>query len=283
MKSKFPHQWLVVLFLQFSSSAFSQQTDSTKVVRDSSSAVNVTNEGILLMRKTDTSRVIGHFAGAVSLTNNGISLVPTFSLGKPAAIFDMSVGGRRLSFEPQLRFALEGKPWSFLFWWRYRLITANRFRLTLGAHPALNFRTIPVSINGDIREVIQTRRYLAGEFVPNYYLTKTVSLGLYYLYSRGIDVDATRHTHFLTVNVNFSSIQLPKQYILRAAPQLYYLKLDEEDGFYITSSITLARRNFPLSLSAILNKAIQTNITGSKDFVWNATLVYSINNNYVKM
>ncbi len=64
----------------------------------------------------DSTKSIGYFGGAVSVTNNGISLVPTFSLGKPAVIFDMVVGKRKLSFEPQLRFALDGKPWSFLFW-----------------------------------------------------------------------------------------------------------------------------------------------------------------------
>jgi len=38
-----------------------------------------------------------------------------FTLGKPAAIFDLSVGNERLAFEPQFRFSLEGKPWSFIF------------------------------------------------------------------------------------------------------------------------------------------------------------------------
>ena len=65
-------------------------------------------------QKNDSTNVPGHFGGAVTVTNNGISFIPNFSLGKPAAIFDLSIG-RRLSFEPQFRFALEGKPWSFLF------------------------------------------------------------------------------------------------------------------------------------------------------------------------
>ena len=104
----------------------------------------------------------------MSVTNNGISLIPTFSLGKPAVIFDMSVGGRKLSFEPQFRFSMEGKPWSFLFWWRYKLINTNRLRMSIGAHPALNFRTLSVTINGEVDEIMETRRFLAGELAPNY-------------------------------------------------------------------------------------------------------------------
>jgi hypothetical protein len=34
-----------------------------------------------------------HFTGNVSVTNNGFSLIPTFSLGKPALISTFSMGG----------------------------------------------------------------------------------------------------------------------------------------------------------------------------------------------
>ena len=63
-------------------------------------------------QKTESTQIASHFGGAVTVTNNGISFIPTFTLGKPAVIFDLSMG-KRLSFEPQFRFALEGKPWSF--------------------------------------------------------------------------------------------------------------------------------------------------------------------------
>jgi hypothetical protein len=51
-----------------------------------------------------------HIGGALTVTNNGISLLPTFSLGKPAAIFDLTVGGEKLSFDPQFRFAWMASP-----------------------------------------------------------------------------------------------------------------------------------------------------------------------------
>ena len=70
---------------------------------------------------------------------------------------------------------------------------------------------------------------------------------------------------------------------MKVNPQFYYLKLDDEDGFYFTSSMTLVKKNFPLSVSAIINKVIQTNITASENFVWNASLVYSFNKKYSKL
>lgn len=233
-------------------------------------------------QKKDSTSSPSHFTGSISATHNGISLIPTFSLGKPATIINLSMGKGKLSFEPEMRFALEGKPWSFLFWWRYR-VKADRFRFNFGAHPALNFKTETVTSNGVSKEVMVTRRYLATELSPNYMITNNISAGIYYLYSRGLDIGTTKNTHFVTVNSNISNIKLSKQFLFRLVPQFYYLKMDQQDGFYFTSTFVLSKRNFPLSLSAIINKTIQTKITASKDFVWNATLTYSFGHKYVKI
>lgn len=64
-------------------------------------------------QEADETKPVYHFNGNVSVTNNGFSLIPSFSLGKPATIATLSVGGERFSLDPQFRFDLEGlKPWS---------------------------------------------------------------------------------------------------------------------------------------------------------------------------
>jgi len=252
---------------------------------------NVMKKGVLFMlllytaqfsfsQKTDSTKKLTHFGAGISVTHNGIAFVPAFSLGKPAAIFDVSVG-RRLSFDPQFRFSLEGKPWAFLFSWRYKLLTKNKLRITLGAHPSLNFRTVS---SGDSFTVTNTfvRRYWTMDFAPSYFIAKNISVGAYYLYSRGIDKDAVKNTHLISVNTNFSNIRLSEQYFMKIIVQGYYLKQIQYDGFYVTSTLALAKRNFPLSLSSILNKAIQSDIPGSKNFIWNLILTYSLNKFFVE-
>lgn len=232
-------------------------------------------------QKADSAKVVSHFSGAASVTNNGISIVPSFSLDKPAAIFMLSMGKKRFSFDPDLRFSLKGKPWSFLFWGRYKLVDNGKFRMNTGAHLGLNFKTSILPINGDSSETTVTRRYLAGELFPRYSLTKNISIGIYYLYSHGLDAGTIGNTNFVTLNANFSNIKISKQFFVKFNPQLYYLKLDEHDGFYVTSTLTLAKKNFPLSISAIVNKVIETDIAG-KDLVWNLSLVYAFQKNYVE-
>jgi hypothetical protein len=221
-----------------------------------------------------------HINNAISATNNGISLIPTFSLGKPATIFDISVGNNRFSFDPQLRFAIEdAKPWSFVFWLRYKLIESKKFKLSIGGHPSFVFQSTPAIVNGVSKEVITTKRFLASELVPTYSINKKISLGFYYLYVHGL-ADATRNTHFISTNGYFTLNHFISTYNLKFIPQLYYLKMDDLGGFYTTSTIILSKNKFPFSISSTINKTIHSSIL-SKDFIWNISLIYSFGKKYV--
>ena len=102
----------------------------------------------------ENRRFLDDFRGLASITHNGISLVPSFSLGDPALLFDLKFTKGRVSFEPDMRFALEGKPWSMLFWFRYKAIQNKKFSLRVGAHPALNFRTVSIIRDGETEEAL---------------------------------------------------------------------------------------------------------------------------------
>jgi hypothetical protein len=233
-------------------------------------------------QNNDSTKHVVNFKTAVSVTNNGFSFIPSFSLGKPAAIINLSIGGKKFSFEPELRFSLEGKPWSFIFIWRYKFIATNKFQFTVGAHvPALAYRTVLVEKNGATQDLIQTQRFLAYELIPNYNFTKNISIGLFYLYAHGIEEDAAKNTHFISLRSNFSNIKLSNQYYLKFNPQVFYLNSDKKEGFYASSGLTLAKQHFPLSISTTVNKPLKTNIAG-KIFDWNVSLIYSLSKNFVR-
>ncbi len=240
----------------------------------------ITGTNALGQQKDSTQR-IAHFGGTITATQNGISLIPSFSLGRPAVMFDLNMGGKKLTFEPFFRFGTNGKPWSFIFWWRYKVLTGEKFKMSIGAHPSFVFRTTPLTTNGTTVDVIQANRYAAVDITPTYFLSKNISIGVYYLYSHGLDKTSVQNTHFLTLNSNFSEIKLFGKFYAKFNPQFYYLSQDGKDGFYFTHSLSLARKKFPLSMQTIMNKAIRTSIPG-RPFVWNASLIYSFNKNYVR-
>ena len=236
---------------------------------------------VAVAQNRDSTIQLHRFAGNMSVTNNGISFIPTFSLGKPATIFTLSMGRKKWSFDPEFRASLQGKPWSLLFWWRYRPITEGRFRLQVGAHPALAFRTTTAILAGKPVEIIQSHRYLATELVPSYQVSKHLTLGIYYLLSHGFDEGSVSYTNFLTLNTSIQAIPMGNSYQLKLQPQVYYLKMDNSDGYYTSCTLTMFRKNNPWSFSALTNKVIHTNIKSSKDFVWNVSLNYSFGKNYV--
>lgn len=213
--------------------------------------------------------------GAVTITNKGISTIPSFTLGKPAVIFDASMGKGKLTFEPQLRFALDGKPWTFLFRWRYRLRESGKYRLSIGVHPALSFRTKSQVSNGTVDDVIVARRFLAGELSSGYSLTQIISIGAYYLYLRGLEPSAARNTHFVGLNVGFTNALFSEQLIVNIRPQVYYLRMDDGTGVYVTSRFSLVTKRLPFSLSAIINKTLRSNISAGEDFLWSVSVTYS--------
>ena len=235
---------------------------------------------VFAQQKDSTKQVLNLFT-AVSITNNGISVIPSFSLGKPAAIIDLDLRYKKFSCEPQFRLGLNGKPWSFIFWWRYKLLKTPKFSLNVGAHPSVLFKTTPDAVvNGVTKDLISAQRYLAAEVVPTYSLTPNISVGAYYLYSHGLQKDGIQNTNFLTLNATFSNISLGKNLFLRISPQVFYLKMDKNDGFYANAAVTISKKNAPLSFTLFGNQKIKSSIAG-QDFVWNATLMYGINRKFV--
>ncbi len=214
--------------------------------------------------------------GAVTVTNKGISFIPSFTLGKPAVISDIAIRWDRVSFEPQFRFGTDGKPWSFLFWGRYRAITRGRFLLAVGGHPALSFKTTAVDAGGGPQEVITASRYVAGEIVATYALTTHLTVGPYYFLGHGLDPDTLKHTQFAAARANVTGVRLSDRYALEFAPQLYYLRTDGLDGYAFTSTATLVVRDVPVSIQVMINKPIRSRVPGGQDFLWNVSAIYAM-------
>lgn len=219
--------------------------------------------------------------GSVTVTSKGLSTFPNLTLGKPAAIFDFSVGGDQFRFDPTLRFGLDGKPWSFIFWLRHEAIKTKKFGLRVGAHPAVTFKTIDVVHNGSTSEMLRATTYLAAEIAPVFRVAKNISLSPYYLFSYGIEDYAVQYSNFFTLIANITNINLSENIYSNLLAQVFYLKMDDWDGVFINSTLSVNKRNFPLSVSSTLNRAIESTIPGDK-LLWNLNLIYRFGGDYRK-
>jgi hypothetical protein len=235
----------------------------------------VLNFSVLAFSQEENNKKPIQVSGSAGITNNGISLIPNFSLGDPAALFSLSLTKGKLSFVTDFNFSLEAKPWYTLYWLKYQLIDNQKFKITTGTHLGLNFFSSEVKTGTSVVEKLQYERYWVIDIFPRYYVSKNSSLGVYYLQSRGIDKGTVGVSHFLTLNANFSKIGLTKATYLGVNPQIYYLNQDGVDGYYFTSAFTFGKNNFPVTLNGMINFPLKTDITAGNKFVWNMSLIYS--------
>lgn len=242
-------QCLFLLFLLNNNSnlAYAQKKDSVKVQEPLKATANI------------------------NINNNGTSLFPNLALGKPAAIINVSVGKKNIYFEPELRWGLNGKPWSYIYWLRFRPKRTEHFGFHVGAHPSYVIRESIVTINGKDETRFVSQRYLAAEAVPVWYHSPKFALGLHVLASKGLDSYAIKRSYFLSVQPRFPNIGLNKNYYLSFFPQVFYLKLDSKKGTYFSESLNINRKGCPISISSIFTYKIKSTILGD-NIIWNVGL-----------
>lgn len=236
---------------------------------------------LLAQEKDSTAAKVSRFGGAITAQSKGISTIPNLTLGKPALVFDMSVG-RKLTFEPQFRFSMAGKPWAMVFWFRYKILSGNKFTLDARANTSLSFKTFTDTASGAYNENIKATRYMAAALSPNYQFNKYFGAGMYLFYTRGIEKYITQNTYMISLRPSISNIPITKNISGRIGPEVYYLKMDARDGIYLNATFLITKKNFPFSVSGLINKALKSNIQSEYNLLWNVGLIYSFNKAYVE-
>jgi hypothetical protein len=129
-------------------------------------------------------------------------------------------------------------------------------------------------------KITQARRYVATEFAPSYKVNDHLNFGVYYLKGTGMQEDGPQNIHFVNFITGISKIPLFSGYSFNITPQLYYLKSDNQDGYYFNSNLVLAKQKSPFVLMYMVNKEIRSNVAGSINFDWNISLLYNFSNKF---
>jgi len=232
----------------------------------------------------DSSKTL-FFTGNINLTNNGFSFIPLFSLGKPATTANLSIGGKRLSFDSQLRFDLDGmRPWSFLFGWSYRLIQNKKFNVRLGSFfPAYAFNNLEYTRKSKNINVLTPQRYFIWNTFISYNISNKINVGVYYLNGRGLEkIDQTKSGNFISFRLFANRINISKSININLNPEFYFLKIDNNDGLYLANTFSLHHLKIPVFFSSTINKAINSNLN-AKAFDWNIGLNYKFRSSFKKI
>lgn len=79
-----------------------------------------------------------------------------------------------------------------------------------------------------------------------------------------------------------SNIPVAEGTTARITPEIYYLKMDGNEGVFFNARLSVSNRNFPVSVSALVNKPLKSNIPSEYDFLWHIAMSYSFGGNYTK-
>lgn len=208
----------------------------------------------------------------VSINSNGIAYIPAFSLDKPALIGSFSLIKGRFSYDPQLCYSLELRPWIIDNWFHYKIIDRPVFEFRAGAVISSFFSEIET----DDEVIHQAQKYLAVEFTGKYKFNPTTSLSLTYLLDRGQD-PGTVTGHFFNLQADKSDIRLGKRGLLSGALQVFYINYTgNEDGLFAAGNISFSLRNIPFAVFGQAIQAISSNIDPFPKFKWNVGLSYTL-------
>jgi len=221
--------------------------------------------------KSDSTKNPLLISGELTFNSNGIAPIPAFALGKPTIMANITLRKNRFTYNPQLSYGLDFKPWIIDNWFHYKLVEKPKFEMKAGINISMFFSEKKTPDE----DFWQGQRYIAFEIAGKYKLSQTRSLGLMLWYDNGID-PGTITGYFLNLVFDQSDIRIGKNLLLAINLQTFYIDYtDENDGFFISPKVSCAVRAVPafLFIQAII--PLTSNISPYPEFQWNIGLGYS--------
>jgi hypothetical protein len=196
--------------------------------------------------------------------------IPSFSLGKPALIATLNLQKKRFSYDPQIAYGLDMRPWIFDNWVHYRLIYKPKFELRTGVDFAMFFS----EYKGQDYELLQGQQYITFEIAGIYKFSPKSSLSLMYWSDNGHD-HGTISGSFYNMIYNRVDIEIGQTILLEGSLQLFYVDYTgNNDGLFISPRIASSLKKIPLSLFFQATQSLTTNTEPDPGFRWNTGLAY---------
>lgn len=221
------------------------------------------------------------FNADIGLTNNGISNVPNFSLNKPAITSYLSFTRGRFSFDPQIHFSTEFKPWQNSYWLHYQLIEQPNFKMRTGTGLNFSYAYGSVISDGVQKSLITGHSYFNVDLSADFTINKYLTLSPIYLYGKGREKSGAGYLHYISLVANFHNIDLGSQLKLGISPQMYHVLLDGLNGDFFSTNLALQSKQSPFSISAMMNTPVGHSNTLAADFVWSLCLHLKIEKQFL--
>ena len=223
----------------------------------------------------DSTRYKPEVSGVITLTSNGISQIPAYSLDKPAISGFFYLKLKRFSYEPDINYGVDGRPWGMGNSFMYLVVDKKKLKFKSGLALGLAFSYPEVLQGGQMVKINKSERYLIAKLIPTYLISKKTSLSLIYWNAHNLEQASINAINFLSAVLSISNISLSEKMYCSISPQIFYLNVDGEDGVFFSPIAALGIKKFPLYLSSQINTTLLTNMSSDPGFKWNLALNYN--------
>lgn len=219
----------------------------------------------------------------LEVNNNGISIVPTFSLGRPAMMYLGRIGNERFQFEPEVRMSYDAEPWSMIFWARFKAPEIGKWSFSAATQYALLYAPVENDINGTVLRSYLSNRYTAAQVTAFRPLINNFGLSAYSLAAVGMDKGSSLSPVVLTgvvlvaPNLNFGPI------FLNLRPQLYHLNMRGPQGIFYAVNYKLPMNKEWAITGLFTQPIIKDEALTVAPFIWNIGLNFTLNHNHKRV
>jgi hypothetical protein len=231
-------------------------------------------QGQRIAAQKDSTRYKPELSGIVILTSNGISQIPAYSLDKPAISAFFYLKLKRFSYEPDINYGIDGRPWGIGNSFMYLVMDKKKLKFKSGLALGLAFSYPEVLQSGEMVKINKSERYLIAKLIPSYLISKKTTVSLIYWNARNLEQKSINSINFLSAVLSTSNVLLSQKIYCSIFPQIFYLNVDGEDGLFFSPMAEFGIKNFPLYLSSQVNASLYKNMTSDAAFRWNVALNY---------
>lgn len=230
----------------------------------------------------DSTQKQSQFSADIIFNNNGISRIPSLSLMKPAAQFNLFYMHNRWIIDPQFFFSAELKPWINNYWVHYKLVDQPTWNVVGGGSLMVTYKTSAIAINNVSQNRLLASRYLDLDVLATRKLNAHWSIAAYYMMAKGLEEGSFNQLHFFALNMPLNGVQVGNGFQLKATLQLYYLQQGDMSGYYFSTTAGVRKPGRALGLFGMFNFPFQTNFVPDNGFIWSLGLNCVLGGKYLK-
>lgn len=218
----------------------------------------------------DSMKVPFRFLGNITVTNNGISPIPAFALGEPALMVRLSAYKKQFSYDPNMAWSLNGRPWYINNWLHYKFIDKPKFEFRSGINANLYFSPCTTAeVN-----ITKVQRLGMFELAVTYEPSSKGSVGLLFWYSKGFD-RGTLSGHLIDLFA-IRSFTIGDKLLFNIMSQFFYMdNTGKMDGLLISGKFILSYTKTHISLFTQETQALLSNMEPFPGFTWNVGVSWS--------